>query len=113
MPHPGAVALIGPAVEWRMRLFQTIHRTIAAIDSMGARRGEEHDHIRNLLGRAEPAHREAVPDVGAKSVGISETVGVPAVTLDQYRTRGDSVNADAVRHELQRPALGVKNQRCL
>ena len=64
--------LIGPAVERRVRLLQTIHRNVSAIDPVGARRGEEHDHIRDLLGGTERAHRKSVPDVVVEKLGISQ-----------------------------------------
>ena len=64
---PGAVA-----VERRVRLLQTIHRNISAVDPVGARRGDEHDHIRHLLGGAEAAHRKTVADIVIEVIWIGE-----------------------------------------
>ena len=66
-----------------MRLLQTVYGNVAPVDPVGARRGEEHDYVGNLLGGAEPAHRETVSDVVVKIVRIGEAVAVPAVALDQ------------------------------
>jgi hypothetical protein len=79
-------ALIGPAVERCVRLFQTVHRNIAAIDPVGARRSKERDHVRHFFGSAQPAHRKTVSDVVLVILRIGEAVAVPAVALDQYRT---------------------------
>src|SRR3954451_21738116 len=103
--------LVWPTVERRMRLLQTIHRNIAAVDPVSARRRGEHDHISNFLGGAEPAHRKTMAHVIVEVLRVGEPVAVPAVTLDQYRARGDGVDANTVGHELQRPTLGVENQR--
>ena len=86
-----------------MRLLQTIYGDIAAVDPVGARRRGEHDHIRDLLGGAEAAHRKAVPDVVVEIGRVVEAVAVPAIALDQYLARRDGVDADAIRHEFQRP----------
>jgi len=66
-----------------MRLLQAVHRNVAAVDPMSARRCEEHDYIGNLLGGAEPAHRKTVAHVVVKIVRIGEAVAVPAIALDQ------------------------------
>ena len=55
--------LVRPAVERRVRLLQTIHRNVSAVDPVRARRCDEHDHIHHLLGGAEAAHRKTVADV--------------------------------------------------
>jgi NAD(P)-dependent dehydrogenase (short-subunit alcohol dehydrogenase family) len=34
-------------------------------------------------------------------------VAVPAIALDQNRARRDRIDPDAVRHEFQRPTLGI------
>jgi len=34
--HPLRLSLERPAVEWRVRLLQTIHRNVSAIDPVGA-----------------------------------------------------------------------------
>src|SRR5262249_11640805 len=107
------VGLVRAAVERGMWLLQAVHRNVAAVDPMAARRRREHDHIRDLLGGAEPAHRETVPDVVFEILRIGEAVAVPAVALNQDRTRGHGIDANAVRRKLQRPALGVEYQRCL
>ena len=70
-----------------MRLLQTIHRNVASVNPMSAWGCREHDHIRDLLGGAEPAHRETVPDVIFEIDRVGEAVAVPAVALDQYRAR--------------------------
>ena len=66
-----------------MRLLQTVYGNVAPVDPVGARRGEEHDYVGNLLGSAEPPHRETVSDVVVKIVRIGEAVAVPAIVLDQ------------------------------
>jgi NAD(P)-dependent dehydrogenase (short-subunit alcohol dehydrogenase family) len=43
-----------------VRLLQTVHRNVAAVDPAGARRSEGPDHIRHVLGGAEAVHRKAV-----------------------------------------------------
>ena len=57
------LALEGPAIERRVRSLQPVDRDVAAIDPMGSRRGQKDDDVGHLLGRAEPAHRKAVPHV--------------------------------------------------
>jgi hypothetical protein len=54
-----------------MRLLQAVHRNVASVDPMSARRRRENDHIRDLLGGAEPAHRETVPNECIALVGES------------------------------------------
>ena len=78
-----------------MRLLQAVHRNVAAIDPVGARRGDEHDHIRNLLGGAEAAHRKAMADVIIEIGRVGEAVAVPAIALDQYRARRHGVDRGA------------------
>jgi hypothetical protein len=63
-----------------MRLLQTVYGNVAPIDPVGARRREEHDYIGNLLGGAEPFHRETVTDVVVEIVRIGEAVAVPAIS---------------------------------
>ena len=77
--------LVWTPIERRMRLLQTIHRDVAAVDPVGARRRNERNHIRNLLGGAESAHRKPVLDVVIEIIRIGEAVAVPAIALDQYR----------------------------
>jgi hypothetical protein len=47
---------------------------------MGARRCQEHDHVGNLLGGAEPAHRETMTDVVVKIVRIGKAPAVRAIS---------------------------------
>ena len=49
-----------------------------------------------------------MPDVVVEIGRVGEAVAVPAIALDQYRARRDGVDADAIRLEFQRPALGVE-----
>jgi hypothetical protein len=106
MPRQYEAMILGwTPIERRMRLLQTIHRDVAAVDPVGARRRYERNHIRNLLGGAESAHRKTVRYVVIEIIRIGEAVAVPAVALNQYRTRGHRIDANAVRHELQRPAV--------
>ena len=44
------LALEGPTIERRMRLLQPVDRDVAAIDPMGARRGQKDDDVGHLLG---------------------------------------------------------------
>src|SRR5215831_11269952 len=92
---PPLTELVRTAVERRMRLLQTIYRKIAAVDPVGPWRGGEHDHIRDLLGGAEPTHRKAVPHVVVEIFRIGEAVAVPAIAIDQYRAGRHRVDADA------------------
>src|SRR6187551_2012087 len=43
---PDSSASVRTAVEWRMRLLQTVYRDVAAIDPVGARRRGEQDRVR-------------------------------------------------------------------
>jgi len=70
-----------------VRLLQTIHRNISAVDPVGARRGDEHDHIRHLLGGAEAAHRKTVADVVLEVPWVGKAVAVPSVAFDQNLRR--------------------------
>jgi hypothetical protein len=54
---------------------------------MGARRCDEHDHIRHLLGGAEAAHRKTVADVVLVITRVGEAVAIPPVPFDQDRAR--------------------------
>src|SRR5215211_5783036 len=103
--------LVRPTIERRMRLLQTIHRDIAAVEPVSPWLRGEHDHISDFLGGAEPAHRKTMAHVIVEILRVGEPIAVPAVTLDEYRARGDGVDANTVRYELQRPTLGVENQR--
>ena len=58
-----------------MRLLQPVDRDVAAIDPMGSWRCKKDDDVGHLLGRAEAAHRKAVPNV------IVDTHGLTPVAL--------------------------------
>jgi hypothetical protein len=88
--------LVRTAVERRMRLLQAVHRNVAAVDPMSARRRREHDHIRDLVGGAEPAHRETEPDVIFEIIRIDEAVAVPAVALCVLRGLGGGIERQPV-----------------
>ena len=48
-PEPQTwLSLIRPAVERCVRLLQTVHWNVAAVDPVGARQSDKHDHIRHL-----------------------------------------------------------------
>ena len=71
-PEPQTwLSLIRPAVERCVRLLQTVHWNVAAVDPVGARRSDKHDHIRHLLGGAEAAHRKTVADVVLEIPGFA------------------------------------------
>src|SRR5438067_12502403 len=86
-------ALERPAIERRVRLLQPVDRDVAAIDPMGSRRGKKDDDVGHLLGRAEAAHRKAVPHVIVEIVRMGDPVAIPAVAVDQYRSRRDGIDA--------------------
>jgi hypothetical protein len=65
----------------------------------------EGDGFEPLLGGAESAHRKTVLYVVIEIIRIGEAVAVPVVALNQYRTRGHRIDANAVRLELKRPAV--------
>ena len=73
---PASTELRTAVGQWRVRLLQTIHRNVSAIDPVGARRGDEHDHIRYLLGGAEAAHRKTVTDVILEVPRVGEAVAL-------------------------------------
>src|SRR5215471_13349359 len=104
------LALEGPAIEWRVRLLQPIDRDVAAIDPMGARRGQKDDDVGYLLGRAEPVYRKAVPHVIVEIVRRGDPVAIPTVAGDQDRSRRDGIDAHPMGHEFERPALGIEDQ---
>ena len=66
-----------------MRLLQPFHGNVAAVDPIGARRGDKCDHIGDLLGGAEAAHRKAVADIVGIVFRIGEAVAIPGIAVDQ------------------------------
>src|SRR5947209_945914 len=105
--------ILVPKFEHPKRLLQTIHRNVSAIDPMRAPRGDEHNHIRHLVSGAETAHRKTVADVVLEIPRVGQAVAVPPVPSDQDRARRNRVHPYAIRHEFQRPALGLEDQRRL